>query len=155
MASIVTLKINTPLSLEFVQTQAGDSIQDYHDKVFIENNFAKNNDLKFRSIVKIESKNSAGEVQATIYRRLVGGNKVEGGEIGLTYQSYCSLYENADGDIEKDRTVEISEGDKYWNWLMFYLFNPYYAVKISVYLGTISVLLGLLSVTLGIISVTK
>jgi len=129
----------------------GETIEGFHDKVFMNNDFLAENKLKARTIVKIVHKDSSGH-KRVIYRRIVGGNRknINKTTLGLTYLSTkCLFKDNLNVEEKISPTVKVYKGFGLWNLINFYLKNPYYSVRIAYY----SAILALLSIILSMIQI--
>lgn len=125
----------------YVVLQDGESKLDYLDKCFLENSvFSKKS-----RYVCISHNNGGRKCGKRIYRMAVSGNRssLKKTEIGLLMKDIHAL------KISDLANADIKVSFCCLNRILFYMFNPHYAVRISVWLGTISIILGLLSLYLS------
>lgn len=139
-------KSNTLDVDNYIYLEDGESKSDYDDKCFLENKSFKKN----RRIVRITNYYEENELKKSksIYRKAICGNRnlalgtTKKNEIGLLRRDLILM------DIKQTDNANIKISKDIFCFIAFYIFNPSYAIRISL----ISLFLGILSIVLAILS---
>ncbi len=130
----------------YIYLEDGESKFDYDDKCFLENKSYHKN----RRIIRITNfyEENNNKKSKSIYRRAISGNRninlgtTKKNEIGLLRKDLILL------NISQTDNANLKISRDIFCFFAFYIFNPSYAIRISL----ISLILGLLSVILAILS---